>query len=59
MEQLLEKKVVDRMGEIQLPYESQDDFVLQLRQWPEWKIQSFCLDESDLKLVKALKLFTE
>ena len=47
------------MGEIQLPYESQDDFVLQLRQWPEWKIQSFCLDESDLKLVKALKLFTE
>lgn len=27
-----------------------------IAQWPDWKIQALCLDESDLKIKEAIKI---
>ena len=34
------------------------DLIERIRRWPEWKIRSFCLDQTDLRLIREIKADT-
>lgn len=31
------------------------DLIDKILRWPEWKIQSFCLDQTDLRLLREIQ----
>ncbi len=32
------------------------ELVKKILSWPDWKIQSFCLDQTDLRLLQTIKV---
>lgn len=32
------------------------ELIDKIQRWPEWKIQSFCLDQTDLRLLREIKI---
>lgn len=34
--------------------EQYQEMVNQVQRWPEWKIQSFCLDQTDIRLLQHI-----
>lgn len=50
MNELLEK------AELTICDPQYQDLVRSILSWPDWKLQSFCLDQTDLRLLRTIKL---
>ena len=50
MSELLEK------SELSICDPQYQDLIKSILSWPDWKLQSFCLDQTDLRLLRTIKL---
>lgn len=37
--------------------EQYQDLIKKIQSWPEWKMQSFCLDQTDLRLLREIMFY--
>lgn len=49
------KPIIEKT-EISIYEDQYQDQISMIQRWPEWKIQSFCLDQTDLRLLQTIRI---